>query len=200
MSTPKVLPVKTYLSFKKINAAAAQGKVTQFNDEFKASSSGLAIDDETAASLAEAFKIVAADKPAVSETYDPSKILALVLQWDDSHRFPCGSNIPVCRLTQTVIDLLRVLALLSPAFGGISSAPGDLLQAAGWGAQLSTAKMAPTNQVLAMRTLANLFLTGNGRQTMLAVAEQGFLLELVKGRKWAEVGTAKQPLATVALK
>lgn len=36
--TSKILPVKTYLTFKKINAKAALGKLEQFNQEIAASS------------------------------------------------------------------------------------------------------------------------------------------------------------------
>jgi hypothetical protein len=53
--------------------------------------------------------------------------------------------------------------------------------------------------MLALRALANLFSTPAGRKTMAAAGES-VLENLVNGRKWAEVGTAKQPLATVALK
>lgn len=60
--------------------------------------------------------------------------------------------------------------------------------------------MRATGQMLALRALANLFNTVSGRATMVTAAEQGLLIELVKGRKWAEVGTAKQALATIALK
>lgn len=35
---------------------------------------------------------------------------------------------------------------------------------------------------------------------MAAAADNGLIVELVKGRKWEEVGNAKQPLASIALK
>jgi hypothetical protein len=47
-----------------------------------------AIDDATAANLAEAFQIAGSDKVATSEAYDVSQLLALVQAWDDDHRFP----------------------------------------------------------------------------------------------------------------
>jgi len=100
----------------------------------------------------------------------------------------------------SVVDLLRALALVSPALGGYASAPQDLLKAAGWGSNWTGAKMQITNQSLALRALSNLFNTVNGKKTMAAAAERGLLVDLVKGRKWAEVGTAKQGIATIALK
>lgn len=99
-----------------------------------------------------------------------------------------------------MIDLLRAVALLSPALGSTPATPIDLLQAAGWGEPFNASKPGATNQLLAMRALANLFNTAQGRAVMAAAGQAGVLTELRKGRKWAEVGTAKQPLATVALK
>lgn len=88
---------------------------------------------------------------------------------------------------------------MSPKLGGHASAPADLLRIASWGSAWSDAKMRATSQMLALRALANLFSTPAGRKTMAAAGES-VLENLVNGRKWAEVGTAKQPLATVALK
>lgn len=85
-SIARVLPVRTFLTFKKINAAAAQSKV----EEFIAAQPGT-VDDATKASLTEAFQIVASDKPSSSETYQPHLLLALVLRWDEAYRFPCRS-------------------------------------------------------------------------------------------------------------
>lgn len=133
------------------------------------------------------MQILAADKPANSETYNPARLVALVLSWDDEYRFP-------------LLDVLRALALLSPALGSVSSGPADLLKAGGWGDAWVQTKPQTTNQLLAVRALANLFNTAQGRKTMAAASEQGLLVELTKGRKWAEVGNARQPMATVALK
>lgn len=96
--------------------------------------------------------------------------------------------------------MLRAAALLSPALGSSASATTDLLRAGGWGEPWTATKPRSTNQLLALRALANLFSTPEGRKVMAAAAENGLLVELVKGRRWAEIGTAKQPLATIALK
>ncbi|KAL1411377.1 hypothetical protein Q8F55_002333 [Vanrija albida] len=189
-STPapitKILPVKSFLSFKKINAAAAKGKVEQFNTEIKASTSNLAIDDATLASLDEAITIVSSDKVASSESYDPKLLLNLAVSWDAAHRFP-------------LVDILRVLALQSPAFGAVDSAPADLLKAGGWGEAWAGSKPQVTNQLLALRAIANLYNTEAGRSTVANASDHGLLKELVKGRTWEQIGTAKQPFATVVL-
>lgn len=99
-----------------------------------------------------------------------------------------------------MLDLLRAAALLSPALASTPSVALNLLQASGWGEAWNASKPRATNQLLAMRALANLFNTPQGRMTMAATAQAGLLTELCRGRKWDEVGTAKQPLATVALK
>lgn len=100
----------------------------------------------------------------------------------------------------SVIDLLRAVALLSPALGSVPAAPIDLLQAAGWGETWNPSKPRATNQLLAMRALTNLFNTTQGRSVMAAAGQAGVLAELRRGRQWEQIGTAKQPLATIALK
>lgn len=35
---------------------------------------------------------------------------------------------------------------------------------------------------------------------MVAAAEQGIFADLIKGRPWGDLGNAKQPYATIALK
>ncbi|WOO81219.1 Phospholipase A-2-activating protein [Vanrija pseudolonga] len=189
-STPapitKILPIQSFLSFKKINAAAAKGKVDQFNTEIKASNPNLAIDDARLASLNEAIFIVSSDKVASSESYDPKLLLSLAVSWDAAHRFP-------------LVDILRVLALQSPAFGAVDSAPADLLKAGGWGEAWAGSKPQVTNQLLALRAIANLYNTETGRSTVANASDHGLLKELIKGRTWEQIGTAKQPFATVVL-
>lgn len=94
---------------------------------------------------------------------------------------------------------MRVLALLSPTFGAEQSVPTGLLHAAGWGGEWTGTKPQSTNTLLALRALANLFETSTGRKSVVEAAEHGLLEQLLSGRQWSEVGTAKQPLATVAL-
>lgn len=84
--------------------------------------------------------------------------------------------------------------------GSVPAAPIDLLQAAGWGEAWDPSKPRATNQLLAMRALANLFNTAPGRAVMAAAGQAGVLTELRRGRDWDQVGSAKQPLATIALK
>ncbi|CAK9781176.1 PFU-domain-containing protein [Cutaneotrichosporon oleaginosum] len=184
--TSKILPVKTYLTFKKINAKAAQGKLEQFDEELSTSAPGLVMDNATKACLDEAVAIVAADKPAGQESYDPATLLELALRWRASHRFP-------------LVDILRVLALYSPAFAGCAEVPKSLLSMAGWGGTGPVDKPTATNTLLGLRTLANMFNSGAGQSTMVAAAEHGILAELIKGRSWADLGNAKQPFATIAL-
>ncbi|BEJ16389.1 hypothetical protein CspHIS471_0509940 [Cutaneotrichosporon sp. HIS471] len=184
--TSRILPVKAYLTFKKINAKAAQGKLEQFDQELSSSSPNLVMNNATKACLDEAVVIVAADKPAGQESYDPIKLLELGQCWSEAHRFP-------------LVDILRVLALYSPAFAGCADVPKALLVMAGWGSTGPVEKARATNTLLALRALANMFNSAAGQSTMVAAAGQGIFADLIKGRPWAGLGNAKQPFATIAL-
>lgn len=98
------------------------------------------------------------------------------------------------------MDILRVLALYSPSFNSCASAPKDLLSIASWGASDAGTKARATNTLLVLRALSNMFVSPAGQSTMVAAAEQGFFPELIKGRPWTDLGNAKQPYATIALK
>lgn len=104
------------------------------------------------------------------------------------------------RLTCLVVDVLRVLALLSEAFGAEESAPNSFLAVADWGRAWSGSKAQSTNTLLGLRGLANLFNTSTGLDSVATAVHQGLLEKLVSGRQWSELGTAKQPFATVAMK
>lgn len=195
----RVLPVKTFLSFKKINAQAAAGKVNEFNDAIKTSSPDIALDAAAETGLKAVVDILTTDKPASREKWDPQALLRAASVWPEDKRFPRELRTATNQLT-SVIDLLRAVALLSPKLGATPAAPIDLLQACGWGEPWQASKPRSTNQLLAIRALANLFNTAQGRAIMAAAGQAGVLTELRRGRKWDEVGTAKQPLATVALK
>ena len=98
----------------------------------------------------------------------------------------------------TVIDLARCLAATSPAFGSTLTAPTAFLQACDWAQPWQTTKPRETNTLLALRGMANMFLTANGRRTMCNMAEET-LKTLAGGRTWEELGARKLPFATIAL-
>lgn len=85
----RVLPVKTFLSFKKINPKAASGKVDEFNGAIKTASPELALDAEAKTSLKAVVDILTADKPASGEKWKPSKLLSTSVSWPEDKRFPC---------------------------------------------------------------------------------------------------------------
>lgn len=84
----RILPVKTYLSFKKINPQAASGKVSEFNEAIKASSPELALDAGAEASLKAVVDILTADQPAKKEKWDPAGLLSTAVKWPEDKRFP----------------------------------------------------------------------------------------------------------------
>ncbi|CAD6591032.1 MAG: hypothetical protein TREMPRED_005963 [Tremellales sp. Tagirdzhanova-0007] len=189
-----VLPVKTYLSFKQFNVNAAKGKIAQLNEEVKTSSPELAITLEDEKNLSEVYAFLSQpgialpdpNKHDANERYDPSTLLDLALRWPEAQRFP-------------LLDLLRALATVSPSLGTITSVTEALLKACDWGAPWEASKARETNTLLALRALANLFLTANGRRTISGSNAGDLLRDLRKGRTWSEVGTRKLPLVTIAL-
>jgi phospholipase A-2-activating protein len=98
-----------------------------------------------------------------------------------------------------VIDIARSLAAVSPALGSFAQVPQTLLSACNWQDQHEASKTRDTNTLLALRALANLFLTDTGRKGMCGGAE-GILGELSMGKKWDAIGARKVPLVTIALK
>lgn len=84
----KILPVKTFLSFKKINAKAASGKVEEFNAAVKSVSPERALNSEAEAALKEVVHILTADRPASAEQWDPKTLLDVAVAWDEDKRFP----------------------------------------------------------------------------------------------------------------
>ncbi|ORY26315.1 putative phospholipase A-2-activating protein [Naematelia encephala] len=189
-----VLPVKTYLSFKQMNVNAAKAKIAQLNEEVKAASADLALNTDDEKNLSEVFALLSQPTVALpnvnasdaSERYDASAVLALMSKWPEDKRFP-------------LIDVARCLAAISPAIGSISSAPQQLLAAAAWDTPWQATKPRETNTLLALRGIANLFLTANGRRTMGGEAAGALLSTLRSGRQWSEVGARKLPLVTIAL-
>jgi len=67
-----------------------------------------------------------------------------------------------------------------------------------WDSPWQASKPRETNTLLALRGIANLFLTANGRDVLAKNA--GDVLAKLKQRKWEELGARKVPFITIALK
>jgi len=186
--------VKTYLAFKQMNVNAARGKVTQLNEEIKAASPDLAFTTEDETSFSEIYRLLSLPAVAlpdtkasnVNEKWSTSGLLDVMCRWPEDKRFP-------------IIDIARCLAAISPAFGATSTAPPALLQACDWSKPWTASKARETNTLLALRALANMFLTTNGRKTLSSELAGELLRSLKTGRRWSELGPRKMPLATIAL-
>ena len=96
-----------------------------------------------------------------------------------------------------MIDLARFLAAISPAFGTEGTLK-TFFAACEWDAPWQAAKPRETNTLLALRGIANMFLTANGRDVMAKNTSEVFAK--LKLRKWEELGARKVPLITIALK
>ncbi|WVQ79673.1 hypothetical protein IAT38_001773 [Cryptococcus sp. DSM 104549] len=200
-STPKpkpkaqgVLPVKTYVPFKQMNVAAAKGKIAQLNDELKASSPELAFTEDEEKALFEIYAFLSVpavalpsvDAQSGKEKFDPQVLFGAMNRWPEDKRFP-------------LIDLARCLAATSPLTG--LSSPLPILTSAAFSTPWEATKPRETNTLLALRGLANFFVTRNGRKTMgdLRVAER--VLDAVRGLEWGPLGKGPRRVAaaTVAL-
>ncbi|WWC69902.1 uncharacterized protein I206_103845 [Kwoniella pini CBS 10737] len=189
-----ILPVKTYLSFKQMNVNAAKGKISQLNDEVKASNPDLAISDEEEKTLNEIYALLSS--PAVSlpspntkdskQRYDPNVFLGLVGKWPEDKRFP-------------LIDLARCLAPISPLFGSSPSAPKVFIEACALDTPWQSSKARETNTLLSLRGLANLFSTANGRSTISEAENAKSVLSILSGFDWSIWGVRKVVVATIAL-
>ena len=96
-----------------------------------------------------------------------------------------------------MIDLARYLAAISPAFGTAETL-NAFFDACEWNSPWQATKSRETNTLLALRGIANLFLTANGRDIMAKNAAD--VLGRLKQRKWEELGARKVPFITIALK
>jgi hypothetical protein len=88
----------------------------------------LVMDNATKACLDEAVAIVAADKPAGQESYDPLKLLQLGGLWSEGHRFPREFNLGNRGLTTSRRHPSRpraVLAILCRLRRGAEVPPGN---------------------------------------------------------------------------
>jgi hypothetical protein len=84
-----------------------------------------------------------------------------------------GADLSTCLSLPAVLDLVRILASISPALGAYRSSSGSsivqiALSAADWSNPWAASKERETNTMLAMRALANLFSTRNGKEALLA--------------------------------
>jgi phospholipase A-2-activating protein len=73
------------------------------------------------------------------------------------------------------------------------------LTSAEWGRKINGDKSADTNTLLAIRAIANLFTTAQGRE-ILAPAAEGLMEELESKGDWEGKGKWKGPVATIGLK
>ncbi|KIR59591.1 phospholipase A-2-activating protein [Cryptococcus bacillisporus CA1873] len=178
-----ILPVRTYLPFKQINVSAAKNKIQQFNDELKTSKPELALTLEEEKTLTEVYAFLSL--PAVAlpdpksqdgkEKFDTGAILALIQKWPEDKRFP-------------LIDLARVLAATSPAFA--LSPPHPFFIAASLSLPFPDppSKSRETNTLLALRAIANLFVTANGRMMLSTEDVAKDILTNVGRVEWGKVG------------
>ncbi|KAK8864675.1 hypothetical protein IAR55_001927 [Kwoniella newhampshirensis] len=189
-----VLPVKTYLSFKQINITAAKVKISQLNEEIKSASPDLAFTTEEEKNMMEIYGLLSlpavaqpsADAQDGKEKFDPKVLLGLITRWPEDKRFP-------------LIDLARCLAAISPRFGSTSSAPGALVESCSLDQPWQSSKPRETNTLLALRGLANLFVTATGRGTMGGEDVVESILGALNGLEWAAMGARKIVVATISL-
>lgn len=103
-----------------------------------------------------------------------------------------------------MIDLARVLAATSPAFASHVSASGTntidlLLLACDYTEPWQASKTRETNTMLALRAIANLFATANGRK--LLAAKAGDICRQLTRHDWMSLGkNTRVAAATIILK
>lgn len=108
-------------------------------------------------------------------------------------------------LHKAVIDLARLLASTSPAFAAYSTASGllavDLLfLASDYSEPWQASKPRETNTMLALRAIANLFATANGRK-LLGGQKAGEVCRQLTRHDWMTLGkNTRIAAATIALK
>lgn len=168
----------------------------------------MALSPDDQKNLEEIYNILAS--PAVAshskghERFDAVQFCLLFQKWPEEKRFPRKST-RVCSFSwnriadQSVLDLARVLATVSPTFGATCT-PDALLTACDWSLPYTASKVKDTNTLLALRAFANLFLSPAGRKNMQGMKVDEWLNALRKERSWEQVGARKLPYTTIALK
>ncbi|GLB34723.1 putative PFU (PLAA family ubiquitin binding) [Lyophyllum shimeji] len=158
-TSPNILPVGKFITFKQANVAAMQAKLQQFDEvlENEISTSSLAMYPEERSKINDVFAFlteVTATPPrrpatSLSATHVEA-VMGILDRWPSSQRFP-------------VIDLSRLVAGFSPeAFEDLGLRDRfleSLFKACEWDASwsLPLAKPRETNILLLFRTLANVF-------------------------------------------
>ena len=149
----KVIPQTTYLSIKTANLRTIITKISQFNDQL----------------IHEGSKEIALDEQQLLILHSVSKPLDAALTGNTSHDTVLTSTVPIvhhmlttwpsgCRLP--VLDLLRLLAAVTPALSSPSQTPSiiSILATAGF-----EDKDRENNIMLSIRAFGNLFETSEGR-------------------------------------
>ncbi|GAA6006441.1 hypothetical protein JCM11491_004961 [Sporobolomyces phaffii] len=177
-----ILPHRTFLNFTQANLPALRTKLSQLNEQLAASpsTSSLALSTTELSSLDKliAYLLVALGNPASSGSPlgdAESAVADKLLEWPVESRFPG-------------LDLVRLVALSSPTPASFPV----LLQSA------TTPSEPPTNSMLALRALANLFVPFIGKATMQSEAEE--IIGMLRARGVAGLNkNGKVALATVVL-
>lgn len=153
---PKVLPQTAYLNIATASFKPMEAKIKSFNQELldqglkdvSLNPADLEILSATLRQLEEASQKPASSSPALGEGVDLA--LRIATQWPQDKRLPG-------------LDMLRLLAAFSPALAQHSSAGDktiiDLLADSG----VFKSNAPPNNTMLAVRVVANLFNTEEGR-------------------------------------
>jgi phospholipase A-2-activating protein len=119
---------------------------------------------------------------APGERYDVAVFVESMGKWPEDLRFPCMScgnglfhqkQIADFGSPSTVIDICRALCVSSPAIANHTSAVGNIIQAlliaCSWQDQWVASKARETNTMIAMRGIANLAGTRNGKAKLGSV-------------------------------
>lgn len=208
-----VLPVQTYLTFKQANVAALNKRLFELDDELRAAG-GLAMSPEEV----QAFKQIIAfletpqsdlpDSQSIlsQEGWDVALLVGVLGRWPEDKRFPSKLSFvwlvfpqlfpyPLfSSFAQPVLDLIRLLAPISPSLSsyrspsGPNTIPAVILSTIEWplDGSWTPSKAKETNTMLGFRALANLFSTKNG----LAALAEGQTAEKVHSffpRPWLDV-------------